>query len=57
MIEHARPRGIVLAAPLSNVPRIVQAIAGTGTPLVRLSPGTAKRPQHSVATNGRLCSQ
>ncbi len=53
MIEHARPQGIVLAAPLSNMPRVVQAIVATGTPMVRLSPGTQGGKQCSVATNDR----
>jgi LacI family transcriptional regulator len=53
MIEHARPQGIVLAAPLSNMPRIVRAIVETGTPLVKLSPGTQGGKQYSVATNDR----
>ena len=56
LIEHARPHGIVLAAPLSNMPRIVRAIASTGTPLVRLSPGTANGDQPSVSTNDREIS-
>ena len=56
LIEHARPQGIVLAAPLSNMPRIVRAISSTGTPLVRLSPGTANDDQHSVCTNDREIS-
>ena len=51
LIEHARPHGIVLAAPLSNMPRIVRAIESTGTPMVRLSPGTRTGQQYSVATN------
>jgi LacI family transcriptional regulator len=53
LIEHARPHGIVLAAPLSNMPRIVRAISSTGTPMVRLSPGSAQGDQYSVATNDR----
>jgi LacI family transcriptional regulator len=56
LIEHARPHGIVLAAPLSNMPRIVRAIAATGTPMVRLSPGTQNGEQYSVATNDREVS-
>ncbi|MCE9680643.1 LacI family transcriptional regulator, partial [Shewanella sp. AS1] len=56
LIEHARPHGIVLAAPLSNMPRIVSAISSTGTPMVRLSPGTATGDQYSVATNDREIS-
>ncbi|NJD33122.1 MAG: LacI family transcriptional regulator, partial [Gammaproteobacteria bacterium] len=53
LIEHARPHGIVLAAPLSNMPRIVRAISATGTPMVRLSPGTESGDQYSVGTNDR----
>jgi LacI family transcriptional regulator len=56
MIEHARPQGIVLAAPLSNMPRIVRAITATGTPMVRLSPGTRNGEHYSVATNDREVS-
>lgn len=56
LIEQARPDGIILAAPLSNVPRIVKAIEATGTRLVRLSPGTASGGQYAVATNDREIS-
>jgi LacI family transcriptional regulator len=56
LIEQARPSGIVLAAPLSNMPRIVRAIESTGTPFVRLSPGTPNGKQLSVATNDREIS-
>ena len=56
MLEHARPQGVVLAAPLSNMPRIVRAIDATGTPMVRLSPGTQGGKQYSVATNDREIS-
>ena len=55
-IEHARPHGIVLAAPLSNMPRIVQAIASTGTPMVRMSPGTTDAGPGVVRTNDREIS-
>jgi len=51
LIEHARPHGIVLAAPLSNMPRIVRAISSTDTPMVRLSPGGRSGEQYSVATD------
>jgi len=53
LIEQVRPDGIVLAAPLSNVPKIVRAISATGKPFVRLSPGSANSKQYSVATNDR----
>jgi LacI family transcriptional regulator len=56
LIDRARPDGIVLAAPLSNMPKIVRAIEATGTPLVRLSPGTANGKQLSVVTNDREIS-
>ena len=53
LIEQARPAGIVLAAPLSNMPGIVGAIESTGTPFVRLSPGVTTNGQHSISTNDR----
>ena len=56
LIEQVRPDGIVLAAPLSNMPKIVRAIEATGTPLVRLSPGTANGKQLTVVTNDREIS-
>ena len=56
MLEHARPQGVVLAAPLSNMPRLVRAIVATETPMVRLSPGTQGGKQYSVATNDREIS-
>lgn len=56
LIEHARPVGIVLAAPLSNMPRIVRAIRATGTPFVRLSPGASDGTEYTVATNDREIS-
>ena len=56
LIEQVRPDGIVLAAPLSNVPRVVEAIAATGTPFVRVSPGKANGSSLVVATNDREAS-
>ena len=56
LVEHARPHGIVLAAPLSNMPRIVRAISSTDTPMVRLSPGSASGDGYSVGTNDREIS-
>lgn len=50
LIDQVRPSGIVVAPPLSNMPRIVNAIADTGTPLVRLSPGNSGA-HCSVSTN------
>jgi LacI family transcriptional regulator len=56
LIEHARPIGIVLAAPLSNMSGIVRAIDATGTPCVRLAPGASSRDRPVVATNDREIS-
>jgi len=56
LIRHIRPTGVVLAAPLSNMPRIVDAIRASGTPLVRLSPGRKDGNQYCVATNDREIS-
>ena len=56
LIEHVRPDGIVLAAPLSNMPKIVRAIEATGTPLVRVSPGESTGKQRTVTTNDREIS-
>lgn len=58
LIEDARPAGIILAAPLSNVPGIVRAIEETGTPCVRISPGSGNGKHYSVATNDReVCAE
>ena len=56
LIEKTRPDGIVLAAPLSNIPKIVKAITATGAPLVRLSPGKRNGKDLSVITNDREIS-
>ena len=56
LIEQARPAGIVLAAPLSNMPKIVRAIEATDTPYVRLSPGKQNGKKFTVATNDREIS-
>ena len=53
LIEQARPAGLVLAAPLSNMPKIVRAIDETGTPFVRVSPGQRNGKQYTVATDDR----
>ena len=53
MIEHANPDGLVLTAPLSNMQQIVRAIRDTGTPMVRVSPGSRVRNSSTVSTNDR----
>ncbi len=56
VIGRTRPDGIVLAAPLSNMPPIVDAIAETQTPLVRLAPGSNRRKDYAVGTDDRQVS-
>jgi LacI family transcriptional regulator len=56
MLDHARPKGVVLAAPLSNIPRVVNGIVAAGTPMVLLSPGMSGGKQYSVSTNDREIS-
>ena len=53
VIDQVKPAGIVLAAPLSNMPKIVNAIVSTGTPLVKIAPGTNGGQQYSIATDDR----
>ena len=55
-LEEARPDGIILAAPLSNMPKLVRAIGSTGSPLVRLAPGGKNGKHYSVSTNDREIS-
>lgn len=56
VIAQVKPAGIVLAAPLSNMPKIVNAITSTGTPLVKISPGSNNGKQLSIVTNDREIS-
>lgn len=56
LIEQVRPDGIVVAAPLSNMRKIIHIIAETNTPFVRLSPGKKNGKEFSVATNDREIS-
>jgi LacI family transcriptional regulator len=51
LIGQVRPAGIIVAAPLSNMPTIVQAVSATDTPCVRLSTGFKNGNEYSVATN------
>ena len=53
LIARARPSGIILAAPLSNMPNVIEAVTATDTPCVRLSTGTADGTEFSVSTNDR----
>lgn len=55
-ISHVRPSGIVVAAPLSNFPEIIDAVKAANTPYVRMSTGTANGEQFEVATNDREIS-
>lgn len=51
LVEHARPDGIILAAPLSNMPKVVHLIEQTGTELVCLSPGSSDGGFSTISTN------
>lgn len=53
LISRVRPAGIIIAAPLSNMPKIVRAVRETGAPFVRLSPGSGNGSEYTVATNDR----
>jgi LacI family transcriptional regulator len=58
LVGRVRPAGIVLAAPLSNMAHVVDAIAETRTPLVCLSPGVETPKRTAVATNDReICAE
>lgn len=56
MVEHSRPDGVVLAAPLSNMTKIIRAIRATGVRFVRLSPGDGQVDELAVSTNDREIS-
>jgi len=56
LIERVRPDGIVLAAPLSNMLKIVRAIGATNTPFVRVSPGMKSDKDFTVSMNDRESS-
>ena len=55
-IERTRPAGIVLAAPVSSMPKVADAIAATDTPFVRLSPGESDGEHLAIGTNDREAS-
>lgn len=58
LIHDARPAGVILAAPLSNLEAIVHAIESSGTPFARLSPGVDEGISLAVATNDReVCAE
>ncbi len=56
LIRQVRPAGSIVAAPLSNMTKIVRAVSSTGTPRVRLSTGSRISKEYSVATNDREIS-
>ena len=55
-ITHTRASGIIVAAPLSNMPEIVDAIKATNTPYVLMSTGNGNGEGFEVATNDREIS-
>ena len=56
LIERTRPDGVMLAAPLSNMAKLVRCIGSTGTAFVRMSPGQDKNKYASIKTNDREAS-
>lgn len=56
LIRQINPAGIIVAAPLSNMKKIVQACSATEVPCVRLSTGSRNGKEYSVATNDREIS-
>ena len=58
VLDQARPDGVIIAAPLSNMPKIVEPIATSNTPHVRLSAGTTNDREYAVATDDReVCAE
>lgn len=58
LVGRVRPDGVIVAAPLSNMAHIVDAITETRTRLVCLSPGTETPGEFAVATNDReICAE
>ncbi|MDX1509195.1 MAG: LacI family DNA-binding transcriptional regulator [Woeseiaceae bacterium] len=55
-IGQVRPSGIIVAAPLSNMPVIVDAVKATQTPYVLMATGTGNGDKYEVATNDREIS-
>ncbi len=51
LVAQVRPAGIIIAAPLSTMPKIIGAIQATGTPFVRLSTGEQQTDDLSIATD------
>ncbi|MFK8054316.1 MAG: LacI family DNA-binding transcriptional regulator [Woeseiaceae bacterium] len=56
LIQDTKLSGLVLAAPLSNMPKIVRSIQSTNTPFVRIAPGKAVRNQPCVITDDQASS-
>jgi LacI family transcriptional regulator, galactose operon repressor len=50
-IDQVRPSGIIVAAPLSNKPDIVDSVRKTKTPYVLMSTGNGNKEEFEVATN------
>ncbi len=55
-LSQVRPSGIVVAAPLSNMPAIVDAVKATNTPYVLMSTGNGSGEEYEIATNDREIS-
>ena len=58
LISQARPSGIVVAPPLSNMQKIVHVVNESDTPFVRISAGSIHKGEFSVGTNDReICAE
>lgn len=54
MVRHSRPRGLLLAPPLCDMPEVLQALSGAG--VVRISPGEPAGDPPAVGTDDRAVS-
>ena len=58
LIDKSRLDGIILAPPLSNNSKVLNAIKKSSIPIVKISPGTKQQSSFSVETNDReICAQ
>lgn len=58
LINHSKLDGLILVPPLSDMKSVISAIKRTGTPAVRISPGTEREFQSAVYTNDRrICAE
>ena len=56
LVDRTRPSGVIIAAPISNMPELVDTIRSTGVPFVPLAQGLDESDEFTVATNDRAFS-